>query len=122
MEEEMPELPIEERIEMMEGIRHAKKHGRPQDAQKLQQAFDAGVYAELTDSVEAPTPEPIPDPPPRRGKGSGAKNWLAYAKLVSHIDHEVLENAQKDDVIGMLEANGLLEKLPPPDTEEGQDD
>ena len=109
----MPELTIEERIEMMEGIRYAQKHGRPQDAQKLRQALDAGVFAELTGSIEAPEPEPLPDPPPRRGKGSGVTSWLEYAKLVSQIDHEVLENAQKDDIIGMLEANGLLEKLPP---------
>ena len=111
------ELPLEERIEMMEGIRYANAHGRPQDAQKLRQALDAGVYAELTDSVEAPTPPPLPDPPPRGGKGSGVKNWLEYAKLVSHIDDEVLKSAQKDDIIGMLEANGLLEKLPPKETD-----
>lgn len=118
----MPELTLDERIEMTEAIRNANKHGRPQDAQRVRQALDAGVYAELTDSIEAPTPEPLPDPPPRRGKGSGAKNWLKYAKLVSNIDDEVLESAQKDDIIGMLEANGLLEKLPPPDAEDNQDD
>ena len=109
----MPKLSLEERIAMTEQIRESKKHGRPQDAQKLQQALDAGVFAELAGSVEAPVPEPLPDPPPRRGKGSGVTSWLEYAKLVSQIDHEVLENAQKDDIIGMLEANGLLEKLPP---------
>ncbi len=114
----MPELELEQRIEMMEGIRYANRHGRPQDAQKLRQALDAGVFAELTDSVEAPTPEPIPDPPPRRGKGSSQKNWVAYAKLVSEIDDEVIESAQKDDIIGMLEANGLVDKLPPPEADD----
>ena len=109
----MPDLTIDERIEMMEGIRFANKHGRPQDAQKLRQALDAGVYAELTDSIEAPTPAPIPDPPPRRGKNSGQKHWMVYAKLVSTIDHEVIENAKKGDIIGMLEANGLIPKLSP---------
>lgn len=118
----MPELSLDERIVMNEQIRESKKHGRPQDAQKLQQALDAGVYAELTGSVEAPKPEPLPDPPPRRGKGSGMEAWLEYAQLVSQIDDEVLESAQKDDIIGMLEANGLLEKLPSSDAGKDQDD
>ena len=116
----MPELELDERITMMEQIRFANAHGRPQDAQKLRQALDAGMFAELTDSVEAPTPEPIPDPPPRRGKGSGIRHWLEYAQLVSRIDDEVLESAQKDDIIGMLEANGLIDKLPPPATSEDE--
>jgi hypothetical protein len=117
----MPELSLEERIEMTEAIRDSHKHGRPQDAQRLRQALDAGVYAELIGSGEAPIPEPLPDSPPRRGRGSGTDNWVEYAKLISQIDHEVIETAQKDDIIGMLEANGLLEKLPPPDAVDDQD-
>ena len=113
----MPELTLDQRIEMMTGIRYANSKGRPQDASKLRQALEAGVYAELTDSIEAPTPE-LPEPPPRGGKGSGIAKWLAYAQLVSQIDDEVLESAQKDDIIGMLEANGLLEKLPPPEVDD----
>ena len=113
----MAELTLDQRIEMNEGIRYANRHGRPQDASKLRQALDAGVYAELTDSIEAPTPE-LPEPPPRGGKGSGVAKWLEYAQLVSQIDDEVLESAQKDDIIGMLEANGLLDKLPPPEVDD----
>ncbi len=108
----MAELTLDQRIEMNEGIRYANRMGRPQDASKLRQALDAGVFAELTDSIEAPTQE-LPEPPPRGGKGSGVAKWLAYAQLVSQIDDEVLESAQKDDIIGMLEANGLIDKLPP---------
>ncbi len=114
----MPDLTLEQRIEMNEGIRYANRMGRPQDGSKLRQALEAGVYAELTDSVEAPTPAELPDPPPRGGKGSGIKKWLAYAKLVSQIDDEVLENAQKDDIVGMLEANGLIPRLPPSETDD----
>ena len=110
----MAELTLDQRIEMMEGIRYANRKGRPQDAGKLRKAFDAGVYAELIDSVEAPTPE-VEEAPPRGGKGSSTDKWIAYAQLVSQIDDEVLESASKDDIIGMLEANGLLEKLPPPE-------
>ena len=45
-------------------------------------------------------------------------DWVAYAKLVSEIDDEVIESAQKDDIIGMLEANGLVDKLPPPEADD----
>ena len=114
----MAELTLDQRIEMNEGIRYASRHGRPQDASKLRQALEAGVYAELTDSVEAPTPKPIPDPPPRGGKGSGINKWITYAKLVSQIDDEVLESASKDDIIGMLEANGLIDKPPSPEVDD----
>ena len=114
----MAELTLDQRIEMNEGIRYANRHGRPQDASKLRQALEAGVYAELTDSIEAPTPPELPDPPPRGGKGSGIDKWLAYAKLVSQIDDEVLESASKDDIIGMLEANGLIEKVASPEVDD----
>ena len=106
----MPDLTLEQRIEMNEGIRYANRMGRPQDAGRLRKALDAGVYAELIDSIEAPTPE-LPEAPPRGGKGSGIDKWIAYAKLVSQIDDEVLESASKDDIIGMLEANGLIPKV-----------
>ncbi len=114
----MAELTLDQRIKMNEGIRYANRHGRPQDASKLRQALEAGVYAELTDSIEAPTPVELPDPPPRGGKGSGIAKWLAYAQLVSQIDNEVLESAQKDDIIGMLEANGLIEKVASPEVDD----
>jgi hypothetical protein len=114
----MPDLTLDQRIEMNEGIRYANRMGRPQDASKLRQALEAGVYAELVDSIEAPTPEALPDPPPRRGKGSGQKHWIVYAKLVSDIDPEIIDSAKQIDIIGMLEANGLIDMLPPPETGE----
>ncbi len=116
------DLSIEQRIEMMDQIRASRMAGRPQDAQKLEAAMDRGAYAQLEGSIEAPIPDPSPNPPPRGGKGSSKENWLEYAKLVSDIDLEVLESAGQPDLIGMLEANGLIEKLKSKESGKGSDE
>ena len=53
--------------------------------------------------------EVVPEPETKAPKDSARKaDWVEYALAVSNIDPEVINNATRKDIIGMLDANGLL--------------
>ena len=100
-------LSREQRMEMLAYIREHKTAGRPQVAAPVQKALQEGYYYM---PEPEPEPEPLPEPPPRHGPGSGGPKWKKWALEMTALDPELVESAKKDDLIAMLEANGMLDK------------
>lgn len=92
-----------QRIEMIEKIRELRMAGKPELAAPLQAAFDRNEYY----TGEEEEPEPEVKVPSRSG---GRPLWVAYALEHSQIEPEVIEDSKRDDIIGMLEANGIIER------------
>lgn len=46
--------------------------------------------------------------PPRDGKGSGVGAWREFAKAVSDMDPEVIDESPKAEIIANLEAAGVI--------------
>lgn len=89
----------------MEAIRYWSDRGDPMKVRDIRKAMNSGkdIPIELLripgSGLEAP---------PRFGRGSGRDNWITYAKEVSDIDHEVIEAANREELIAQLEALGLI--------------
>ncbi len=49
------------------------------------------------------------DEPPRKGKGSGHKVWAEFAGLVSTIDDEVIDQFNRDELIGILVDRDIID-------------
>lgn len=47
-----------------------------------------------------------PEMPPTSGKGSGVNAWKEYAKAVSDLDPETIDDMTKDDLIAVLTDEG----------------
>ena len=119
MAEAPAELTLEQRIEMTEAWRNAYRTGRPQDAQKYRAALDKGVYFTMDpDNSEAPELPEVEEPPPRSGRGATKQAWREWAYNNSDVDQEVIDSVKKNDIIKMMEANGLIERLSTPDDDE----
>ena len=93
-------LSLEQRIEMLGEIRRLKLSGKPQDAAPLQEAFANNEYL----TAAEPEPEVVVDVPAKNAK---KEKWVEYAKAVSDFDEEVMASVTRNDLIAMLEANGL---------------
>ncbi len=106
----MPNLTLEQQTEMVEKMRSERGAGRPEIAAQIQKSLDRDEFylGKLTVVSKAP------EPPTRQAKTDA---WAEWAKEVSNIDHEVLDNAKRKDIIGMLEANGILDRQ----TEDGDE-
>lgn len=54
--------------------------------------------------------EVVPEPEVEAPKVNAKKEaWVRYALAVSNIDPEIINNATRKDIIGMLRANGLID-------------
>ena len=103
-----------------ENRRWHRKHGRPDKALRIELAMAEG--RRLTDDeartllgLNAPKNAPADiDPevqiPPRHGPGSSTANWRKFARLVTDMDEDVLKKTGKNDLIKILEANGVIER------------
>jgi len=106
------------------------KIGHPEWAARLQLQMDNEVpFNEivLPEELDAPKSQIRPetnvavhllDVPARRGRGSSSAEWRQFARLVSNISTEVLENMGRSEIITVLEDRGIL----PPETPETSDD
>ncbi len=104
-----------QQVEMVEKMRSERGFGRPEVAAQIRKALDRDEYF-LGDS---PPEVGIPEQPSRNAK---REVWVEFAKVVSVIDHESLEEANRTDIIGMLEANGLVERKKQESDDEGDDE
>ncbi len=54
--------------------------------------------------------EVVPEPEIKVPKINAKKTaWVKYALAVSNFDSEIINNATRKDIIGMLRANGLID-------------
>jgi len=97
----MPELTVEQIQEMNDNRRELARTGNTVESAKVREALMRGEYLVIGKSKE---PDPI-DPPKRNAT---KLEWQEFAKKVSEIDHDVIDNVTRDDIIQMLKANGLL--------------
>ena len=97
-------MELEQRIEMNEKIRELRRTGNPHPAQLIQTALNEDRY------FMGPEAQAKADAPKEPKKTAKKEAWTDYAKAVSQIDEEVIDGATRTDIIGMLEANGLIEK------------
>jgi len=96
-------------------IRELKRTGRPEKAYQLQVAIKEGRTPAkhlLYDQGESPEEkEIIGEMPPRTGRGSGKVEWEAFAREHTDWPDELIEGAGgRDDLIKMLELNGIIPK------------
>lgn len=106
----MKTLTFEQTTELIEKMRSEQAAGRPEVAAQIQKAMDRGEFFLGSPTVEVK----VPDAPSRGAKKDA---WIEYAKQVSDIDHEVIEDSKRSDIIGMLEANGIIDQLVDEDDE-----
>jgi hypothetical protein len=50
--------------------------------------------------------------PPRYGKGSSTDNWREFAKLVLDMEHDLIDDLGRDDLINLIEDRDVID--PPP--------
>ena len=94
--------------------------GQPELAQRLRMQMQADIpfdEIKLPDAPSAPEVRPetniesgLVEVPPRTGKGSGTQEWRAFAKLVTDIDGNVIDSLGRNELIGVLEDRGVIDK------------
>ncbi len=113
-------LTDEQMVLYNETRRWHSSNGRPKEAQLLRTAMledtpldDETAAAILIKDipVEQRSYDPTMEIPPRHGPGSGTKAWQRFARQHSDFDVEIIADASKRDLIGMLEANGIIPRL-----------
>ena len=96
----MSDLSKEQHIEMLTEIRSLRGAGKPELAADIQLALNKGKYflGSKTVFVEVQPPS----------KSATTKVWANFAKEHSEIDNEVIDDQSRNDLIKMLQANGLV--------------
>jgi len=92
-----------QRIEMLEKIRELRRTGKPELAEPLQAALDRDEFY-MGEEEEEKSEMKVPA---RTGR---KELWIQFATKHSKIDLEVINNSTRNDIIGMLEANGIIER------------
>lgn len=96
-------LSLEQRQAMHEERYRLVESGDAVGAAKIQRALDADEPLVETE----PEPEVVvPDEPT---KNASAKKWREFALAASDIDEDIIGDASRKDIIGMLKANGIIE-------------
>jgi len=100
----MSELTLthEQRVEMHTKRRRLHETGEVSGAAAISSALLRNEY--FTGVAVVPEPE-IKTPKPNAKKEA----WVKYALAVSDMDSEIVNNATRTDIIGMLRANGLID-------------
>ena len=98
----MSELTQEQRVEMNAEKRRLHQTGDASGASAIKLALEEDRY--FMGLTIVPEPE-LEAPKPQAKKQA----WVDYALAVSDIDPEVIESATRKDIIGMLQANSLIE-------------
>lgn len=96
-------------------MRMYRDQGEPQHAAAIQRAIDAGEEPpkdlvnpkRIRPEVEVDSEESL-EIPPRKGPGSSKKAWQEFAKQVSDIEPEIIDNMDQGEVIHMLEVRGVI--------------
>lgn len=113
-------LSTEELVLMGDARRWHSGEGRPQEALRIKLAIEAGrrlTDVERQELLRTDDTKPIVEvdpsitPPPRKGKGATRSNWQKYARLVTDWEPEVIDGAKMNELIKMLEANGVIQPL-----------
>lgn len=99
-----------ELAEIQTRLYHYEKSGSPEKAFKLKlQVEDEVAFDELIgtpkdiEAEKATTPEP-----PRTGPGSGVEAWRSFAKLVTNMSAEVIDDMKRDEIILVLEEGDYI--------------
>lgn len=92
-----------QKIDMLERIRELRMAGKPELAAPILEAFERDEFY----MGEGKLQEPKMEVPKRSGQRS---SWVHFALENSLIDPEVIDGAKRNDIIGMLEANGIIER------------
>ncbi len=91
-----------QRIEMLTKIRELRGAGQPEKAAEIQEALEGNRYflggKHVAGEDQVKTPK----------KSASKEAWERYAKSVSDIDNEIVESLNRNDLIKMLKANGLI--------------
>jgi len=96
-------LTTEQQIEMNVKMRKLRSEGKPEEAEKVRIATEEGRVSEEIVEIDADSP----DRPPTNGPGSSLATWQEYATAVSKLDPEIIESANREDLVSMLEAYEL---------------
>ncbi len=96
-------MELAQRIEMLELIRELRGRGEPEKAADVQAALDEDEY--FLGGRKLPTVGNVSEPK----RSAKREAWIEYAKHVSDIEHEIIDKMQRNDLIAMLKANGLIE-------------
>ncbi len=101
-----------------QAVRYQYENGRPDVATKIRLHFENGAPLtrhELRVDGVHPYEEVVPEieEPPRVGPGSSVDVWREYALAIATdvIEEELIHDSNRDDLIGMLEANALIERV-----------
>ena len=125
----------EEHGKLRQKLTYYQKVGHPEWANRLQLQIDAQVpffQIELPEDIAAGESAQIhPETqvavhllelPPRQGTGSSADTWRAFARMVSNITTDVLDNMGRDDIVSILEDRGIIPPVEVPPEEADPDD
>jgi hypothetical protein len=98
---------------VLEAIREHSRRGTPELGARLKKAWEAGedIPSELLDFSGIKSEKEnkgILELPPRTGPGSGKKAWTEFAVSVSDLDSAVLDKMNRDEIIEILEARGII--------------
>jgi hypothetical protein len=107
-------------LEVMVAVAVGYHHsvGQPDVATKLKLRYEAGTPLtrhELRVDGVHPFVEAVPviAEPTRQGPGSAVELWQEFAKYkaAEELSEETIMEADRDDLIAMLEANGIIERV-----------
>jgi hypothetical protein len=96
-------MELAQKAEMVDEARRLRGKGDPQAANLIMKSLDRDEFYLGLQAV--PELEKVEAPSPKAKKAV----WVAFAKENSGIDDEIIDSATKNDIIGMLDANGLLD-------------
>ena len=98
----MKEITADQITEMREEVRRLHSIGEPESATGIKLALADGRYFMGLRMV----PEVVLPQPKKTAKRDA---WVEFALSVSDIEPEIIDDATRGDIMGMLKANGLAE-------------
>ncbi len=93
-----------QRIEMIEKIRELRMAGQPELAAPLIEALERDEFYLGEEAEEEAEEVKVPS------RGAKKSVWQKFATKHSSFDLELIEDSTRNDLIGMLEANGIIDR------------
>jgi len=94
-----------QRIQMLDEIRKLRGEGKPEKAAEIVVALNNDTFSLGSGDVNMVGPHSEPK------RGDPVEAWRVFALDVSDIDYELINETRKGDLIKMLEATGIIERL-----------
>ncbi len=105
----MAEFTSEQSMKIEQARHEFERTGFPEKAQRLELLVEEGASFKEIDALITSKGQTTTEQPPLSGKGSGTEAWRDYAKEVSDLDDEVIDDMSKEDLVEALKAQGIVE-------------